>query len=90
MTSSGCRVETWEAARMAEQQTKKERTMKVTMVTCMAGPDGVARQGTVLDVPETTAKEWIDGRFAVAYDKELHKRNPHGLVKAKDNFGDQI
>lgn len=58
--------------------------MKLTMLTCAAGPEGVARPGTVLEMPEKVAKEWIDQRFARDYDKERDRKATVGLTKPKE------
>ena len=53
--------------------------MKVTMVACMAGPAGVARQGTVLELPEQQAKELIEGRYARQFDAKRDSKNQRGF-----------
>lgn len=60
--------------------------MKVTMVACMAGPNGVAKPGTVLDVPADKAKELLDGRYAREYDAERDRKNQQGLQRAPEAF----
>lgn len=60
--------------------------MKVTMTATMAGPSGVARPGTVLDVPEQRAKELVEGHFARPYDAERDRKAQTGLQKAPETF----
>ena len=62
----------------------KAARMKVTMQTLLAGPHGVARRGTVLDLPETEAKELVERNFAREYDRERDAKAPVGLVTGKD------
>src|ERR1044071_2756492 len=38
--------------------------MKIRMLTLSAGPAGVVKPGTILDVPEKEAKELREGRYA--------------------------
>jgi hypothetical protein len=61
----------------------KEAKMKVTMQTIMAGPKGVARPGTVIDVPQAQAEELIAGRFARAFDRQLDLKAKVGLERPK-------
>ena len=53
---------------MAEIKSSKKK--RVTMVVSLCGPEGNARAGDVLTVPEVVAQEWIDGRFAREFDKD--------------------
>lgn len=57
--------------------------MKVTLVTCAAGPQGVARPGTVLDLPQTAAEQLINGRFARPYNRERDRKAPSGYQQPK-------
>ena len=61
------------------------RSMKVTMQKIAAGPQGVARRGTVLDVPEAEGKELIDRQIARAFDAKRDAKNVRGWTKAQDN-----
>ena len=60
--------------------------MRITMATCLAGPNGIARPGTVMDMPEKVAKEWIDKRFALPFDKDRDKKASVGLTSAPEKF----
>jgi hypothetical protein len=61
------------------------RVMKVTMQKIAAGPQGVARRGTVLDVPEKEGQDLIDRQIARAYDSKRDVRAIKGWTKAQDN-----
>lgn len=61
------------------------RQMKITMTSIAAGPQGVARRGTVLDVPEAEGKDLIDRQFARAFDSKRDAKNIRGFVKAQDS-----
>lgn len=69
---------------MAEQQQRAEKRMKVTLTTIAAGPLGVAKPGAVFDLPEKTAKAWIDSRFAIEHDKVRDAKAPVGFTKAPE------
>jgi len=71
---------------MADTQTRTraEKTMRVALTTIAAGPDGIARQGTLVDLPESVAKEWIDRRFARPYDKDRDKKSQVGFKSAAE------
>lgn len=72
---------------MSKHQFKQEAAkMKVTMLTCLAGPNGNARPGTVLDIPQPEAEEFIKERFARPYDAERDKKSPRGLFVAPETF----
>jgi hypothetical protein len=59
--------------------------MKVTMLSIMAGPQGVAHPGTVLEVSDKLGQELIDGRNARPYDPVLdRKARQHGFQQAKE------
>ena len=57
--------------------------MKVTMQTIMAGPQGVARPGMVVDFPQAVAEQLIRDRFARLYDKQLDAKAKVGLERPK-------
>lgn len=59
-------------------------TVKVTMQTIMAGPDGVAKPGTVLDVPQQFGDQLLAGRYARPFDKDRDSKSPRGLAKPKE------
>ena len=61
------------------------RIMKVTMQKIAAGPGGVARPGTVLDVSEAEGKQLIEKQFARSYDAQRDSKRPRGWVKAADS-----
>lgn len=67
----------------------EDENVKVTMTTCAAGPQGIARPGTVLDLPDQRAKEMIDGHFARDYDAGKDAKNPRGFSKIKDDERNQ-
>lgn len=69
---------------VAGSNKRKGLNMKVTMLTTMAGPQGVCRAGRVLDLPPAQAKELVDGRFARDYRPEEDARRPVGMQIAKD------
>jgi len=61
---------------------RRARNVKITLTTCLAGPQGVGRPGTVLNLPEDQAKELIQQRSAREFDS-LRDRKAHiGLVQA--------
>ena len=60
---------------------KTEGRMKITLTTCMAGPLGVARPGTVLDMPEPQAKQMLADRMGREFDKQRDAKAPQGLTK---------
>lgn len=55
--------------------------MKVVMMAAMAGPQGTARRGKVLDLPNKQAEELVAGHFARPYDHEKDKKRDFGLDK---------
>lgn len=59
--------------------------MKVTMQKIAAGPQGVARRGTVLDVPEKEGNDLIERQIARAYDAKRDARAAKGWTKAQDS-----
>lgn len=59
-------------------------SMKVTMTKIAAGPCGVARCGTVLDVKEADGKELVDGQFARPFDAQRDAKAKRGWTKASD------
>ena len=58
--------------------------MKITLQTISAGPMGVARAGTVLDVSPEQAEQLIKERCARPYDRERDEQAPHGYTQAKE------
>jgi hypothetical protein len=52
----------------------------------MAGPEGVAKAGTVLDVPQAKADELLKSRAARAFDKDRDAKAPRGISKAAEKF----
>jgi hypothetical protein len=52
----------------------------------MAGPEGVAKAGTVLDVPQAKADELLHSRHARAFDKDRDAKAPRGLTKAAETM----
>ena len=69
---------------MADQttRTRTEKSMRVALTTIAAGPEGVAKPGTIMDLPESVAKQWIDSRFARPLDRESDKKAPVGFRPA--------
>lgn len=63
---------------------KVSEVMKVTMTKIAAGPCGVARTGTVLDVKEGEGKELVEGQFARAFDAQRDAKAKRGWTKASD------
>lgn len=61
---------------------QEKENVKVTMLTCAAGPHGVARPGTVLNLKDDEAKELLDGKFARPFDHEKDRKAPTGFVTA--------
>lgn len=69
---------------MTEQkQRRRQQNMKVTLTTCWAGPMGVARPGTVLNVPEDKAQELVQSRQARQYDEKRDRKAPVGFMDTK-------
>jgi hypothetical protein len=66
-------------------KTKSEARMKVTLNGTWAGPDGTARAGTVLDLPQLRADELLKSHAARVFDKERDAKAPRGLVKPPEN-----
>lgn len=60
--------------------------MKITLTTIYAGPDGTARPGTVLDLPQDRAEHLLKQRCARPFDKLRDKRAPQGIVAAPRTF----
>ena len=54
--------------------------MKIKMLTLAAGPDGINRPGTIIDVDETVARQLIGGCYAIAMeaDNGNNKTTPGG------------
>ena len=61
-----------------------EETMKITLQTLAAGPQGVARPGTVLDLPQQQAEEMISQRSARPYDKDRDHKARHGYERPEE------
>lgn len=59
--------------------------MKVTLTSIAAGPQGVARPGTVLDVPQEQAERMITERYARPYDKERDAKARYGFESAPES-----
>jgi hypothetical protein len=55
--------------------------MKVTLTGIWAGPEGVARPGTVLDLPQAKADELLKVRAARIFDKDRDAKALRGLTK---------
>lgn len=60
----------------------KEAPVKVTLVQTLAGPEGCAKPGTVLDVPQNKADELLKARAARPFDRDRDDKAPRGLTKA--------
>jgi len=60
------------------------RLMKVTMQKIAAGPQGVARRGTVLDVPEKEGNELIEKQIARQFDAKRDAKATRGWTKAAE------
>lgn len=60
----------------------KEAPVKVTLVQTLAGPDGCAKPGTVLDVSQQKADELLKARAARMFDRQRDEKAPRGLTKA--------
>ena len=60
------------------------RIMKVTMQKIAAGPGGVARVGTVLDVPEKEGQDLIEKQIARAFDAKRDAKATRGWTKAAE------
>lgn len=65
-------------------QPDEDDDMKVTMTKIAAGPQGVARPGTVLDVKEDLGKQLVNGAFAREYDAQRDAKANRGWTKATD------
>ena len=60
----------------------KEAPVKVTLVQTLAGPEGSAKPGTVLDVSQQKADELLKARAARLFDRSRDEKAPRGLTKA--------
>jgi hypothetical protein len=60
--------------------------VKVTLITTIACPDGVAKPGTVIDLPPQEAEGWKALGFVRDFDKDRDSRAPHGLSKPPERF----
>ena len=60
------------------------RLMKITMQKIAAGPQGVARRGTVLDVPEKEGQELIEKQIARQFDAKRDAKAVRGWTKASE------
>ena len=69
-----------------DNEPTEDVNVKVTMTATLAGPEGNARPGTVLELPEQDAKEMIANQKARQYDPARDKKNPQGLAKPPANF----
>lgn len=69
-----------------QMRVRESGTMKVTLTTLLAGPQGVAKVGTVLDLPSDQAEQMIKSRYARRFDKERDRKAPVGLVKPPEKF----
>lgn len=58
--------------------------MKVTMTKTAAGPQGVARVGTVLEVKEEEAKAMVAQLAARPFDPQADAKKPRGWRKANE------
>lgn len=56
--------------------------MKITLQTIAAGPQGIARPGTVLDLPTEQAEQLISDRQARPYDKDRDAKAKQGFEAA--------
>ena len=65
------------------QPTTEMEDVKVTMQKLYAGPDGVARPGTVIDLPEPRAAEFKRDNAARDYNKDLDAEKPQGIQRYK-------
>lgn len=57
--------------------------MKITMLQTMAGPQGVARRGRVIDVDDKFGAELLAGHYARKFDKDKDDRRPRGMEVSK-------
>ena len=63
---------------------EEQQTVKITLQTLAAGPQGVARPGTVLDLPQQQAEEMISQRSARPYDKDRDHKAKHGYERPEE------
>jgi hypothetical protein len=54
------------------------------MLATMAGPQGVALRGRVVDLPDEQAKQVIATGSARPFNKEQDAKKPVGMTRAKD------
>lgn len=65
-------------------QPEEANEMKVTMTKTAAGPQGVARPGTVLEVKEDEGKQLLTDTAARPYDPQRDAQAKRGWRKAPD------
>lgn len=59
--------------------------MKITMLATMAGPQGVALRGRVVDLPDDQAKMIVGSGAARPFNKEQDSNKPVGMTRSKDS-----
>jgi len=59
--------------------------MKITMQTMAAGPLGVAKPGSVIDVPQQEAEQMMAGKFARPFDKDRDRKAKLGWDVARES-----
>ena len=57
--------------------------MKIKLRTLVANPDGVFQPGTVVDFPEWSAKQLVDGGFAEALETAPPPKKPKKKKKGE-------
>lgn len=65
-------------------QPEEVADVKVTLTRIAAGPDGVARTGTVLDVKEDEGKALIANQSARPFDPQRDAKAKRGWTKARE------
>lgn len=73
----------------ASATTTESESVKITLTTNAACPDGVALRGTVLDVDEDSAKQFVSQHCARPYDHKQDSKAKHGYTKAPTSFENQ-
>ena len=71
-------------AQLPTTEIEEAKDMKITMTATAAGPQGVARPNTVLDLPEAEAKQMVAQKWARPFDQSRDARAARGFQKKSD------
>ena len=81
---SGIPIDTRTLVTAMHEAERTVANMKVTMTKIAAGPQGVARPGTVLELKDEEGREFISGMSARAYDPQRDAKAKRGWTKSMD------